>query len=418
MPKPLKHITVFEHEALFTYKGNCKLTEDQLVALQNYYKEDDFPYYSLVHKGIRFCEYVGVIQVGGTVIEILPKADKQYKEEWRSMLIGMLKAVGLFDIHAPTSANLKTRPNALLDLYFEMFIQQTEELLYKGLIKTYRKTEANTTALKGNILFGKHIQQNLTHQERFYVKHTVYDKEHPLNSVLYKTIKLLQHINTNVALQSRINALLLNFPELAPINVDAAFFEKIEYNRKTEPYKKAIEIARLILLNYHPDVSKGNNNVLALMFDMNALWEHFVYVSLKRHNPNNFEIKAQAKKYFWKRESGQAKRMIPDIVVKKSNGAYVVLDTKWKNIGDLNPSDADLRQMYTYSKFHNNAQTGLIYPGNEQLPVLGNFYDENNNQVSNKICAILKVPVVPNIKSWQESLAKSIWNTKLFEQLD
>jgi len=87
---------------------------------------------------------------------------------------------------------------------------------------------------------------------------------------------LLFQINYNPVLSSRLGALLLNFPEMSGIKITDALFEKLPFDRKTESYKNAIEIARLILLNYHPDVSTGQHDVLALMFDMNILWEQFV----------------------------------------------------------------------------------------------------------------------------------------------
>ena len=128
--------------------------------------------------------------------------------------------------------------------------------------------------------------------------------------VLYK--KLLHRINTNSALSSRIGALLLNFPELPDVKVDAPFFEKINYNRKNEDYKQAIDIAKLILLNYHPDVKTGQNDVLALMFDMNLLWEQFVYKSLRLHL-KEYRVKAQSSKPFWGNVT-----MKPDILKKKA----------------------------------------------------------------------------------------------------
>ncbi|MBK8111364.1 MAG: hypothetical protein IPK46_14080 [Saprospiraceae bacterium] len=194
------------------------------------------------------------------------------------------------------------RPNNILDLYFEMFIKEVEYLLHNGLIKQYRKKEGNVTALKGNLLFGKHIQQNVVHQERFYVRHTSYDVLHTLHFILYKTIRLLQKINTNAELHSKIGALLLHFPEMPDIKVNPATFEQLVFNRKNQSYKKAIGIAKLLLLQYHPDISKGKNDVLALMFDMNLLWEQFVYITLRK--ANRFGRGVSGAPEFWESVSG------------------------------------------------------------------------------------------------------------------
>src|SRR5690606_15765132 len=106
--KAKEHITVFEHETLRHDKGDKRITVDQLKALQNYYG-DGIPFYSLCYNGVKFNEHVGAIQIGKTLIEVLPKADKvsSSKEEeeeeeeektWRDILIDMLRAVGSFDI--------------------------------------------------------------------------------------------------------------------------------------------------------------------------------------------------------------------------------------------------------------------------------------------------------------------------------
>jgi len=362
--KENQHITVFEHETIRFDKGTKRITEDQFMALQNYYGEG-VPYFNLVYNGVRFNEYVGVIQIGKTLIEVLPKADKNTEStfeqnKWRDVLIGMLKLVGDFDIQNTSSSHLKIKPNTILDLYFEFFIEEVEYLLHNGLVKQYRKKEGNVIALKGSLQFGKHIQNNLTNQERFYVRHSTYDTEHKLHFILYKTIKLLKQINTNAALLSRIGALLLHFPEMPDLKVSEATFTSIVYNRKTQSYKQSIEIAKLILLQYHPDISKGRNDLLALMFDMNKLWEKYIYKMLKRANVDGYKIGFQNSQKFW-----NTKTIRPDLVVSKYEQGELktyVIDTKWKVIDNRYPSDDDLKQMFAYNLYWDAGRSMLLYP--------------------------------------------------------
>lgn len=409
------HITVFEHQSIRLGQkyDDTLFDEDKLKALQRFYGEKGVPYFSLIHRGVRLNNYVGVIQVGNLVIEVLPKADNTFektneKNQWRDILIDMLRAVGAFTIHTPSSSALKLKSNSILDLYFELFVKEVEFLLHSGLVKKYRKKESNVKALKGSLQFGKHIQQNLTHKERFFVRHTTYDVEHQLHFILYKTIRLLKQINTNVALHSRIGALLLHFPEMQNVKVTESTFDKLVFNRKTQSYKKAIEIARLLLLKYHPDVSSGRNDVLALMFDMNQLWEQFVYISLRKHKSKYMTMTAQTTKKFWRPEKGYTSKMRPDIVINKGREDCVVLDTKWKNIKSANPSPDDLRQMYVYCEYYKAKRVALVYPGARAKVVGGVYLDPGTGEERGMVCSVICLSVNPVVHRWQEDICEEL----------
>lgn len=398
-------ITVFEHQSIKFDKGDIRLTKEQYDNLKSHYGEKGVPYFSLINNGVKFNEHVGVIQTGNTLIEVLPKADR-YDEQnvWRDILIGMVHAVRFFNVTPTSESALKLKPNSLLELYFEMFISETERLVHQGLVKFYRKTEGNNNALKGSILFGRNLNQNLVHKERFYIRFTVYDRWHPLNRVLFKTIKLLRSINTHASLSSRLNNLLIAFEGMPDISADETFFRNLVFDRKTESYRKAVEIARLLLLNYHPDISRGQNHVLALMFDMNLLWEQFVYVSIK----NNLEegtIHSQSTKDFWQPEYGYRSKMKPDIVINKDEpGKTIVIDTKWKNLNGKNPSPEDLRQMYVYHQYYGAKRVALLYPGEDSEPLKGTYFPESDEELNEKECSLISVSSDKRIKKWQKHI--------------
>jgi len=412
MSKSRQHIIVFEHDTLklgHSYDGptsdapKVKFDASKLSALQTYFGQKGVPYFSLINNGIRFCEFVGVIQIGKLTIEVLPKPDKneEDKSSWKKKLIAMLRAVGVFDIRQTSESDLRLHSNSTLELYFEIFLDETERLLHQGLVKRYRKTEGNTTALKGSIQFGRHIQQNLVHQERFFVRYTTYDVEHNFHKIMWKTILLLQMINTNDRLQSRIASIRLQFPEMPNLNVSAATFSNLSWNRKTEPYRKAMKIAEMLLLNFHPDVARGQHHVLALMFDMNLLWEKFVFACLRK-NLKDCTVKAQNTRLFWQSVDKKIQTgMRPDILIEKKGGGKFVLDTKWKNLDGQKPSPEDLRQMFAYQVFFEAEKTALVYPGKESNFRHGIFRKDGFEN----ICSLLPIPVKSAFQDWQNEIS-------------
>lgn len=377
-----KLITCFEHDTLKL--GQQGFEARHLEALQQYYGNGRTDTFSLVHQGVKFNQFVGVLQVKGLTIEVLPKIDRQEGDQptYRRVLLQMLRESGLLDVRLSDQSRLRLRDQSILEIYIALFVRECEYLLRHGLLKQYRKRSGNRHALKGALQFHPHIRDNLIHKERFYTRHTVYDTVNHYNQVLYKTLRRLDQMPTSADLSNRIVALLLNFPEMPDIPVDEAFFQKLRFNRKTEPYRQALSLARLILLNQHPDVRSSSQAVFALMFDMNVLWEQWVLSRLKKQLPDTYKVKGQAKTLFWQSPSVR-KALQPDIVAKPKqdgDGFATVIDTKWKTPDhQKGPSDEDLRQIYAYLHYFEAREGILLYPGQaNQVEETGTYAQHSN----------------------------------------
>lgn len=365
MSKPKHKIQVFEHQTLHYGRmyNDVGFTVNHFNALAKLNELHENKYFTVVHKGIKFAQYVGVVQIEDLCIEILPKADNESEDKkvWQGVLIAMLRATKRLKVDNVGNANVNKQNIHLLDIYFEWFLDEVQLLLHQGLIKQYYKETNNVKALKGKLEFAGHIQKNLIHKERFYTTHQVYEKDHLIHQVLSQALRIVEQFSKGNHLYSKCKSVQLDFPEVKQIQANEATFAKIPNSRKTAPYKTAVEISRLIILNFAPNVSSGKENMLALLFDMNSLWEEYVLVCLKRAASNSDQeiaIHGQKSKRFW---NGISIR--PDIVIEKNDDTFII-DTKWKNINGILPSTNDLRQMYVYNEYWKSSKAMLLYPSN------------------------------------------------------
>lgn len=357
-PQTLK---VFEYQSIRIGEQNNGIVfnEKHLQALAQFLDKKQHPYYQLIYQGVKFSHYVGAIQVGDLTIEILPKADKKPIPDlniWQGILLDMLKSCRLLKVETLSSAWLQLRPNSILELYFDLFLNEVEHLLRQGLLKAYQKKEANVRALKGRLLFQKHLYENLTHQERFYTNHEKYDYSHLLNQIILKGLYILKKLLVSPALSARLQRILVHFPAIPTFNITEKQFQQISLNRKTARYQTALEIARLLIFNYSPDIRGGQHDLLALLFDMNLLFEEYVYQQLRRLTSADLLVKRQQMKPFWNRRYIQ-----PDIVL-TYRGKNYVLDTKWKVLKKVQPNMQDLKQLLIYCQYFEAQQGVLLYP--------------------------------------------------------
>ncbi|MDD5092368.1 MAG: restriction endonuclease [Candidatus Wallbacteria bacterium] len=356
-------IQIFEYDSL--HIDEKILPQRSFDALVKFNDRCGNKFFTVGHKKITFKNYVGLLQVGKLTIEVLPKADRRAEsrdsEKWKSALIQMLAMCRLIKLESLTNADIKLKNRTLFDLYINMFLTELESIIRQGLVKKYHQIQENVAFCKGKIVFSEHIKQNLVHKERFYNEFDNYDYDNIYNQILLTALDILRSFPNSHKFNHRIKRISLMFPEVKLRNIEASDFERINYDRNTERYKSALQLARLIILDYTPDIAAGRENVLAILFDMNKLFEEFVYRLLVRSCEPGWEVKRQCQKDFWRYDS-RAKVVKPDIVVYKDHCRSLVIDTKWKIPDDALPSDADLKQMYVYHQYFSVNKTMLLYP--------------------------------------------------------
>ena len=371
-------LTKYEYDRLTL--SDDGMDQAKLDALLRFNEFHGNKYFDGIAKGIKLKQYVGIIQIDGLTIEVLPKVDRNKDEDqdtWREVLIQMLKATGRMKVQTTGHANVQRQHMNLLEIYFEMYLKELQYLIRSGLIKKYRKETSNVKALKGKLEFAGNIRKNLVHKERFYTTHQVYDVDHKIHQVLNVALDIVHQFTKGTSLNDTCRRVQLDFPEVKKIAVNEQTLGSIKLDRKTASYEKALEVARLIILNYSPDIKSGREKMLSLLFDMNVLWEEYVLTMLRKEcKGTDIIVKGQASKKFW----GAYKTIRPDIVIEKGEETYIV-DTKWKRPSNNQPSVEDLRQMYAYARFWDTEKVMLLYPGD---PIDSKFISYKNPDIDQR----------------------------------
>jgi 5-methylcytosine-specific restriction enzyme subunit McrC len=410
-------ITVYEHDRLTTDHASVKTRHfNALLKLNEYH---NFDYFDPIPNGVKFKQYVGIIQVDGLSIEILPKSDKDDSSaDWKGLLLQMLKACGHLKASSVGAANVKRQHLNLLEVYFELYLTEIESLIHRGLVKKYRKNTGNVKALKGKLEFAGNIRYNLVHKERFYTTHQVYDRDHLLHQTLAYALEILEQFSKGSYLFDRCKRVLLNFPETSPLKVTKKQIEGIVLNRKTAPYNQALELARLIILNYSPDISTGREKMISLLFDMNRLWEEFILIQIRKELAGtSYSVKGQDSQTFI-----GSNYLKPDVVIQHDEDSkkVYIIDTKWKRPTNQSSSISDLRQMYTYNRFWNAKKAMLLYPGesknNSFKPFETEDFFRDNDQTTSitHLCKSGFVSILDQDNKLSDTIGKQV--LKLLEE--
>ena len=325
--------------------------------------------------------YVGVIQTkDGTTIEILPKIKNATTEKSKDILIKMLKTLKNSPFKNLSVANLKSSKIPLFEIFISMFLEELAILVRNGIKSDYISKEENLKFLKGKLKISEQIKYNTIHKERFFVQYEEFISNRVENRLIKTTLQFLYNKSKLNKNQQRIREFLFVFDEIEISHNIKTDFSKIKLNRQMKDYEQVLLWCKTFLFENSFSPYKGNDIAFALLFDMNLLFESFVYSYLKKSS-NFQDIKSQDRTHHLAYENGIGRfRLKPDIVI---NSGKIIADTKWKILSEDKAYNGvlqdDMYQLYAYgTKYANCEKIYLIYPFDELI--IKNSYNYFKNK--------------------------------------
>lgn len=294
------------------------------------------------------------------------------------------------------------------------FLQTLKTIVKKGLKKNYYKVQENlNNRIKGKILVGHHIKQNI-YKNRFtatYCEYQIFGEDHVENRFLKKVLRfVISYVENHKDLLSSNYKVLEETIrycrpafELISDDVSENELNQIKHNPFYKDYKDAIRIGSHILKRFAFNITKTSSEKVVtppFWIDMPRLFEMYVFSKMIEDNPDSKrEILYQFSTY------GNAL----DILVSKKN-FQMVIDAKYKLHYQNSHLHQDIRQVAGYARLikvrdklkvteDSNVDCLIIYPdienGIEHFS-LANIIDKRDSiKVYHKVYKLgVKLPLI------------------------
>lgn len=330
--------------------------------------------------------YVGVIRLpSGFQLEILPKIDAP-KEKLRELVINMLRSLKEFPYKKFLNANLDTARLNLYEIFIRIYLEMVLDLVKRGLKSSYVVHEENLNYFKGKLLVNENLRRNSVHKEKFFVSYDEYSLNRPEHRLIKAT--LIKILHTTTENKHLANRLLAEFETVEQSINYRRDFDKVFIDKQNREYKTVIGWTKIFLRGKTFTSFTSKSETLALMFNMERLFEEFIAEHVRKIFPKPFNVKIQAREKFLF-DAPKSYGLKPDIIIEHGN-EIIILDTKWK----FKISADDMYQMFVYAKKYKSTKIFLLCPPNKEKISL---YKSTNDGFNVKIFCVDLFNVVESL---------------------
>ncbi|WP_273327144.1 McrC family protein [Vallitalea guaymasensis] len=305
-------------------------------------------------------QWVGIITTPTITFELKPKLNYESNQK-KIDLERMIKVAYDLPYKIKINGNHGINKNGLIDIIIALFLDMLEREIKVGLYREYIKTEENINRIKGRINFSKSIKTNAFRKDKFYCTYSKFSLDNKINRIIKFTLNNIIHFVINNQLRKKINTLIGYFDETANESITLKDIDSIRYGRKNTKYKPIIDVCKYILEHCSVGMEAGEVNLNYWLFDMNILFERYIYKSLKK--AINYPIKYQySNNILLKNQQNNDKKFLrlkPDMYIMIDENRSIIIDTKWKEL-ESSLNAPDIYQMTSYLVSFEDVKTAII----------------------------------------------------------
>lgn len=315
--------------------------------------------------------YVGFVVSGETRIQILPKIyktsfqnDEKESEESCRLLFRLLAYSGYLSVKdIPKPQTISGCKSDLLEIFIGIFISKFLKFFISDPNRGYEVNEDNIQFIKGKILFEKSILKNMFSDHMHYVEYEEFTVNTVLNRIFKTVLLRLLHASRSSNNKIKIKLALVYLEDVDTIRLSKSVFDRIRFNRLNKKYEPLYNFCKLFYYNRQPGFKNGDENTFNFLVPLNKLFEFYLFKILEG---SKLTVEYQKPQEYLGKYNGSGIFLLkPDITLIKDKKVEIILDAKYKRIGQGDkPSvkQADIYQMVDYAGHYNCRKVFLVYP--------------------------------------------------------
>lgn len=360
-----KTITMSEWEKL-SYSGISADTISLLEAASDKLGGRIFDFFR--HE-LRARNFVGVVATSGMTVEILPKIHDD-KESNLGYLLALLRYTGSLATKRGDIAGLSEHRGSFLEAWIQHFATELNSLLRRNYKQKYIEIEERSPFVRGKLLTERDLDRSSALSARYPCRYEIFTPDHLLNRTLKFCNSLLMKQTRAPKNRTTLRENDFLLADVSDVPVFVRDLDRIHLDRLNREYDRILELCRLLLENSALDLRAGRITQLAIVFDMNKLFEKFVAEFLRRH-VGRMRFAGDIL------EAVRAPRRVGTLfgefkmevdVEARAGGRWYLFDTKYKKLDAADDhgglSQPDFYQMYAYANAGEKKYEGvvLLYP--------------------------------------------------------
>jgi 5-methylcytosine-specific restriction enzyme subunit McrC len=341
----------------YEYLSYDHIGAEDVDALERLVERLGVPIFRFYRNRLQARHYVGVLTAGNRSYQLLPKIYERDESNLTLLLI-LLRHTRRLSIRPAGITQLAKSNGSFLEIWIHHFAETLNHALRRNPRRAYVDIEEEVGLLRGRLLIEQMRMGRDRLRAKYPCRYQVFTGDHLLNQVLAYCNRLLLSL-TSVSSTLRVireNEALLGEARQRSVSVEDV--DRIHLNRLNKDYEPLLQLCRLLLAHSTLDLRSGRIQQLALVFDMNRLFEDFVRTFVERFASQlGFAEAGSLRRVRAQHVLGKLFGLFSmevDLVLTDSEGRRVLVDTKYKA---TDPKDkrgglaqSDFYQMYAYAR--------------------------------------------------------------------